>query len=1538
MPITQHPRLIELIEYAQETAKMNDVPKTEVEAYGNFLFYHHQLQNLPGAQIDASPGDGSDEIWLRVERLREMTAPKPQSALLAVCLELTNDPNKTPYLKKSVTVKELESAGVKISAGEGKTLELQQQIPINTPGLKEKIEADFNAYLSNQWKTWAEAEIPRRRTIELYGKLFALRQQLEGGIADAQLELVWGVGIAIWRMNGVNVRFPLITKAVELALNGRTMAIEIRPRELDARLELDIYSNVENPEVSRLRQEARTFFEELNQKDELLSPFAKSSFEPLLRAAVARLDSQGIYLPDDKNAEQSTASLPKADERLKVTDSWVLFARPRGAGLFVEDLERFQRTLKQSGQVIELPSAVVAIVTEPSNISTDLQLPAFRGVSMVAGSDSSEKPQDLFFPMPFNDEQVRIVQLLEKSEGVVVQGPPGTGKTHTIANIICHYLALGKRVLVTSMREPALTVLQEKLPEEIRPLAVSLLTNENAGMKQFQYAIERIAQIVQTVDKQEMRRLIAAQETEIDNLHFQIAGCDRQIADWAHKNLNKFQIDDEFLEPRQAAEETAKNLTEATWLEDEISIEAQFAPRFSHEDVQRLRETRRILGSDLVYLSCRLPQIEAFPDVRDVLQTHQNLTRLAELEEQVDSGEIPHLIDSSEQTFQRAQEILKKIETLKKLRREIENDNADWTSRMRQRLRRNERDRMIELFSALGTEIEAAVNENQQFLSRPVFLPDGFAQNLELVQAVQNMATGARPFGLIGSVFGKSAEKKQLETVKILSSAPASDSDWTFVLEFIEREKRGRELIMRWNVLAGELMLPILTVDATSVRIAQNAFELYRKLKAAFELEAILSREIKAILPAWQRADLLVEDERIVLQAEEILTLHLNRGELAQTWAIKQRFHNVLAGCSGLIVDELRQFYENKFGNPELSESIVQNEWARLMEELRRVHSLQPALETVKTVAELIEKSGAPKWAEKLRRDVVTAADSLLPDNWRQLWRLKRLATYLESIDSRQELKRLIGDRAEKERLLTSAYRDAIKNRTWLKLKENTTDAVKAALEAYRTAISKIGKGTGKKANRFRQDARYAANQANPAIPCRIMPHYRISESLPAEFGCYDLVIIDEASQSDLSALPALLRAKKVLVVGDDKQVSPEGVGMLEARIVKTRQQFLQNQVEIYAAQMTPERSIYDLFKVVFAKAGVTLKEHFRCVAPIIEYSKREFYNGELVPLRVPKASERLDPPLIDVLVEDGLRLGDINKPEAEFIVAEIKKITADPIMQKRSIGIVSLLGAVQTKYIYERLEREIGFEKLEEYEIACGDPRTFQGKERDIMFLTMIVSKGNVAALGRDTFAQRFNVAASRARDRMYLVRSIGIDDLSPADKYRHSLIQHFSLPFAQDEKRVENLRELCESGFEREVYDLLTERGYRVTPQVKVAGYRIDLVVEGEGDARLAVECDGDRYHGPDKWDGDMRRQRILERAGWRFWRCFASTFVMYRTEVTEELIRTLSERGIKPTGHNYNGISRYVEHRRFNFVESRQNETEDGDGSRLAISESN
>jgi hypothetical protein len=74
---------------------------------------------------------------------------------------------------------------------------------------------------------------------------------------------------------------------------------------------------------------------------------------------------------------------------------------------------------------------------------------------------------------------------------------------------------------------------------------------------------------------------------------------------------------------------------------------------------------------------------------------------------------------------------------------------------------------------------------------------------------------------------------------------------------------------------------------------------------------------------------------------------------------------------------------------------------------------------------------------------------------------------------------------------------------------------------------------------------------------------------------------------------------------------------------------------------------------------------------------------------------------------------------------------------------------------------------------------------------------------------------------------------------------------------------------------------------------------VVEGANGQRLAVECDGDGYHEPERWAGDMRRQRILERVGWRFWRCWASSFTLDPDSCMVDLFWTLERLGIEPGG---------------------------------------
>jgi very-short-patch-repair endonuclease len=1517
----QHERLLSLLEYAQHSARLAARPAATIAEHKGFALFEDKAQGKPALHFNEFDEPSGREIWLRVERLQEGAPPPCTIELLKPWLVLARNPQDVPALRKlaeqAQVVEAERRSGLPPVQGSTATSGSTASLSFSEYPRREAVSAALQTYLATLWKPWSDEEKRRREVIKLYTELFTLRQQLEGGIVETPFELVWGIGIGVWNCNGAVVRYPLVTQLVEISLNEATADIEITPRQLAPRLEVDWYASVDNPGLQSLEKTAKEFFANCANS---FSPYDAATFEALLRSAVTHLDPNGEYWPDRTWA--GNRALPEPESKLRISDTWVLFARPRLTSLFIRDLDNFKSKLSADPNNITLPRAVSQVVTEPSTTNPEVILPSFRGISGISiGQGRGDGVADLYFPKPFNGEQVRILQLLERSDGVVVQGPPGTGKTHTIANIICHYLANGKRVLVTSMKEPALGVLRDALPTDIQSLAISLLSSEHAGMKQFEHAIQRIASEIQSLDRPSTRKEISRLDQNIDSLHSQLAATDSDIQRWAHLNLNPISIDGTEISPLEAATEVIQSENSYEWLTDDLDISEKNRPQFSHDDVVKLRDARRVLGSDIQYLGTSLPEICDLPTPESILQAHEELCRLATIDHNVHTGALPPVTEQGDQLHNSAANLLAEIEEVRRLSTLIRGASGDWTLTFKQHLQQQIlRPERLALLDNFGQEVAKLNEARNAFIIRPVHVPTPPPFPLEAVTAITNLSEGKSPFAVFG-FFTKAEHKDFITGVRLLDRHPMTEEEWSHVLRFLRAQELGREMVVRWNALATELRLqPVNGKHADPALAVVESYEACETVRALITAESRLKQRAKELAPTSSLATCKdgISDS-VITEFESMLRQHLERYRLREVQTFKQRILRRLDGRSGIISDRIRHFTAAIVGSTDVSASELQQSWTDIVRELSRVGRLRSHLDIVADVTSLIQTSGAPLWADALR-NTGAQDDVLLANDWAVAWRYRRLCNHLCAIDKQQELRRLSAERTKLETQLSTAYKDVIVKRTWLRLAENASPSIRTALQAYLNAIQKIGKGTGKRAVRYREDARHAAALANPAVPCWIMPHYRVSESLPSDLGCFDLVIIDEASQSDLTALPALLRAQQVLIVGDDKQVSPDAVGLEEEKVRSLMQRFLTTQVPTVRAQLSPERSIYDLLKVVFAASTVMLKEHFRCVAPIIEYSKREFYDHQLRPLRRARPSERLDPPLIDVMVEDGYRQGDINRPEVRFIVDEIKAIAENQVLANRSIGVVSLLGDKQAFEVWQTLTEELGTELMERHRIACGDARTFQGKERSIMFLSMVCApnEGKIAPLVRDTFAQRFNVAASRAQDRMYLVRSVELEHLSNADRLRRGLISHFSSPFMRDEIKTADARMLCESPFECDVFDKLVERGYFVTPQVKVGQYRIDMVVEGSNDARLAIECDGDRYHGQEHWADDMLRQRILERAGWTFWRCFASAWIRRKDEMLKDLLSHLYQLGIEPWQPGSSTLSAYTQQRRVRAVQ--------------------
>ncbi len=297
-------------------------------------------------------------------------------------------------------------------------------------------------------------------------------------------------------------------------------------------------------------------------------------------------------------------------------------------------------------------------------------------------------------------------------------------------------------------------------------------------------------------------------------------------------------------------------------------------------------------------------------------------------------------------------------------------------------------------------------------------------------------------------------------------------------------------------------------------------------------------------------------------------------------------------------------------------------------------------------------------------------------------------------------------------------------------------------------------------------------------------------------------------------------------------------------------------------------------------------------------------YDGRIKPLR-DASRVHLRPHTVAHRVLGSSRDGKVNRQEALTIASLLAAAMEQPEYNKNdagqpmSFGVVSLVGDEQAVEIDNLVRAHVSPERYELHRVLCGNAGQFQGDERDVVFISLVdtAERGPLSLRDQELFKQRFNVAASRARDQMWIVHSLSPHNDLKADDLRRQLIEHAEDP-TRLMRALEENEKRTQSNFERDVMKRLTGAGYRVTPHWKIGTFRIDLVVEGDG-KRLAIECDGDRYHPLEKLSEDMDRQSILERMGWIFTRIRSSEFLRNPARALKPVFEKLQILEIPPAG---------------------------------------
>ena len=380
------------------------------------------------------------------------------------------------------------------------------------------------------------------------------------------------------------------------------------------------------------------------------------------------------------------------------------------------------------------------------------------------------------------------------------------------------------------------------------------------------------------------------------------------------------------------------------------------------------------------------------------------------------------------------------------------------------------------------------------------------------------------------------------------------------------------------------------------------------------------------------------------------------------------------------------------------------------------------------------------------------------------------------------------------------------------------------------------------------------------AFPCWCVTTYAASGSLPLKPGLFDVAIIDEASQCDIaSCFPILFRAKKAVVVGDDKQLPH--LSFLE----KAKEQSFMSQYGIGDRYQLMWRfrtnSMFDLANY-YSMHPVLLDEHFRSLPPIINYSNKEFYGNRI---RVMRRDDDTQKVLETIVVPDGKVDFDAtrNLPEIEALVKYLHEIVVEDERKNPehpvSIGIISPFRA-QVEQLKISVSKVLSEHMMEKHQIEIGTAHTFQGDERDIILISWAYANNSFPQ--SLIFLQKpnlFNVAITRARYKM-------VNFISKDPRELPEGILRSYLGFVQEYENRYSLKQsdefdenIYKNSFENEVATAFRELGHNVRCGVNIAGLSVDLVV----DDKFVIECDGVEDKTISRVS-NMKKQAIIERTG--------------------------------------------------------------------------
>ena len=1329
-----------------------------------------------------------------------------------------------------------------------------------------KKEKEILEKLLKDRKLWVEEqkkiEVVRNLFDTLYNKYLVLDRDSD------ILELVVANGLV--KVPNEDICYPILLKKVNFSIDTEKNIISITDASdndfITQELYLNFLAEVENINLDKV------FYLEDKIVENNIHPISKNdTIKDFFREFIHNLNSRAQFIED----------LDKKNKESVITIEWkpILFIRKKDDGK-VEAINNIIKDIENGGEIPEYLSELVGVIGDEKR--------------------AIEQVPDILFTKETNNEQIEIIKSLYSHRAVVVQGPPGTGKTHTIANLLGHFLAEGKNVLITSQTKKALDVLKEKIPTDIQDLCISMLDDDSSDLGN---SVESISEKLGYLNLENLKNEYEEIENQRNELKEDIKNIKRKIFNIKYQESHPIIYNNESITLREAGEFLRKNQRELDRIPGIVS--SGIPCPINNEDLAFLKSgyKKSVSREEEKEIELGLNKLSDFWTLEEFKEMLENKKEIMSRLDLLLKNKKYHINDNLFYVDDKMLIDLGKFKNYSGIDKIIPEDLKsieDWKKDVCIAGTENSGDRKIwlEFIKDIRRLYDLTNMTKDQLFKKEVLYKDIDVSTAK--KLIIGLKKGIERPGFFFKHRLRKARKQISDKVTINNRILETLYDCNVALEYTTLIELKENTKNTWNIL----------MTGNSLLENSNNKNLYKQLYSyADQMEYLLNwydREKKTFLHKIENAGFeklninKTEGNPIYVdEVNQIFDFIPSLEELIAIGKIALEYREVDIKRSEYLVKIENIIKENSHLGREIKNAILNENIDKYSETLEKLRVLSEKEVLYKKYKDLLHnvKAVANSWGEELENGLFNEKI----ENIYNVWRYKQISQKLKELAEKPYFN-LQADILEKTEELKKITIDLVTKKAWYNiikfLEEKDNLAISQALKGWKQTVQKIGKGTGKNTNIHKKNAKEKMLLCQKVVPAWIMPLNKVFDTLNPVENKFDIVIIDEASQSDISSLILLYMAKKIIIVGDDKQVSPSDVGVNIDKINMFRRKYIKGKVandDLYGIRA----SLYSIVSTTFQP--ISLREHFRSVPEIIGYSNKTSYDNQILPLRDSNSSI-LKPAIIDYKV-NGKRdeKSKINRVEAETIVSLIEACLAMKEYKNSTFGVISLLGDEQAELIQDLIVKRIPATEIENHKILCGNSASFQGDERDIMFISLVDSSEENKSLRlvgegvEGAIRKRYNVAISRAKDQLWIVHSIDKNNLKEGDlrkelfEYIDSLKENIF-----DKTAIENI---TASDFENEVARHLSEKNYTVKQKWRVGSYDIDMVAIYD-DKKIAIECDGKTLnHTEEEVIANLEEQEILERCGWEFIRVRASEYFRNPEKAIKDLIIQLDDKGVYP-----------------------------------------